>query len=147
MANEVAWQLKIIKRLREFEGEGHKWATPYTVGVPDLVVSTVPNGLMLWEVKIEKAWNTNTDRTIALTEKQTLCLNKYKKSGASVFVCVVLDNGVNNQWLNLFAPPPDQRKLVLSKCTVLADSYKWSGKESLVDFVRTRAFNIGLQQS
>ena len=58
--NEVGWQSKILKRIKKEGGWGKKWATSYTVGVPDLILSFEEKGVCVTEVKLEKDWNTNT---------------------------------------------------------------------------------------
>lgn len=89
MANkELDLQKRIIDRLKLEGGHGHKWATEWTVGVPDLVLAHSIFGLALVEAKLEVDWRINTTRTIQLTELQRLELQKYQDAGAKV-ACIV----------------------------------------------------------
>lgn len=94
MAKEVEWQTKIIKRIRSEGGYAKKWATQYSVGVPDLVtvLNDEQSGLAashFFEVKLEKSWFKNTSRKIKLSEKQKYEISALAKAGARVGVILL----------------------------------------------------------
>ena len=91
--NELKLQKHIIKLLKKEGGTGHKWATEWTVGVPDLVLAHPKTGLVLAEVKLETRWQSNTTRMIKLTDAQQIVLRRYSKAGASVLVLVGITHG------------------------------------------------------
>jgi hypothetical protein len=69
MGKETQWQSKILTRVRGEGGYGRKWATQYSVGVPDLITAT-QRGVLFIECKYEGDWNKATSRKIKFSEKQ-----------------------------------------------------------------------------
>ena len=135
--NEVGWQSKILKRIKKEGGWGKKWATSYTVGVPDLILSFEEKGVCVTEVKLEKDWNTNTKRTLKLTEKQLDNLNKIRDAGGLGFVTLVVDNGSREQWVSIYPAPKMGEKLEVQGhyATSNQTALNWKSKKRLIDFI------------
>lgn len=92
MLNEVKWQTKFIKRIRTEGGYARKWATQYTVGVPDLIAvlrHEFESQCHFFEVKLEKNWFKNTNRTIDVSAKQLFELRSLQDAGANVAVVLI----------------------------------------------------------
>ena len=88
---ETDIQAGIIKQIRGDGGHGHKWATDYAVGVPDLICGIPGLGVALIEVKFEKKWDLNRARTIKMEPKQILEINKYRATGGVAFGLVAVE--------------------------------------------------------
>jgi hypothetical protein len=71
-------QADIIKSIKAESGYAKKWATPYTVGVPDLVGSLPSVGCFLMEVKKPGKQP---------TPKQAYELKQYQDAGGLVLLC------------------------------------------------------------
>lgn len=89
MANEVEWQTRICKSLRAEGGYGHKWASAYLVGVPDIVAALPRIGSFFIEVKLIDGVSRGFNRKIGVTLKQQLELQKMVEAGALAMVGVV----------------------------------------------------------
>lgn len=135
MANEVTWQRKIIKRLCDEGGYGKKWATAYAVGVPDLILVTGALGLLVAEVKLEKNWNKNTDRTLGITSKQKKELNDIRDAGGSACVLLIVQQSPTQSYLNAFAPPGRRGVLTLSRDKALSGAYVWGERGLLSHYL------------
>lgn len=95
MSNELVWQTKLLKQAKREGGHGNKWGAEFQVGVPDLVLATPCTGLVLVEVKLERVWNKNTERTIGVTPIQAHEMQKYHRGGGRVGVLVVIEKGLD----------------------------------------------------
>lgn len=135
MVNEIAWQRRILNQVAKEGGYGKKWATPYTVGVPDLVLSLPRVGLTLAEVKLETNWAKNTQRTIGLTEKQSLELSRFYTAGARTRVLLVVDNGEKDVFMNIFSPPEPRSVLKLSLTEARDRGFVWEYRGQRRGFV------------
>ena len=135
MVNEVYWQTKIIERIRNEGGYGRKWATQYIVGVPDLIVSLNDYGPVFIEVKLEKKWTKNTERTIELTEKQTIELHLLSKASAHAIILLVIWDSPSSVKLVPFFPPPIGEQLRVRRDNVTQGAYKWGSKVELTKYL------------
>lgn len=124
---EVAWQSKIIKRLRSEGAYARKWATQYAVGVPDLIIVGMAgmnflqvSASMFVEVKIEKNWGINTRRTINLSKKQIVEIAAIHKAGGIVRVMVVLEHAPNDATVRLVSGADVAKALASKEGVVLS---------------------------
>lgn len=129
MVLEVDWQRRILKRIRQEGGWGHKWATSYTVGVADLVV-TSPHwqGTALIECKLEKNWHKNTQRTIAYKPKQKEEAHGNIAAGGMAFGIVVVHNGPSDVKICPTRMPGPREKFRATLQDMLRTSYDWRTK-------------------
>jgi hypothetical protein len=136
MAKEIEWQTKIIKRLRKEGGYAKKWASTWSVGVPDLIVSHAAlKGLVALEVKLMRDWKTNTTRKVELTPKQVHELNLIQAGGGRASVLLVLEHE-GNGYINLFQPPAVGDELRITRDWFWMDNFKWRLQSHLlIDFI------------
>lgn len=136
MPGENEWQTKIKDRIVTYGGWAKKWATPYTVGVADLVTTLPGLGNVLIEVKLEKEWNSNTSRTIALRPKQDVELNLVRAAGGRATVLVVVGESARTAKLALVVPPPPREPLKIFRNDLLRETYDWAQNGDLVAYLR-----------
>jgi hypothetical protein len=142
MADEINWQKKYIDAIRQKGCYGKKWASTWSVGVPDLVTSITGLGLVTMEAKLEKAWTKNTFRTLGLTPKQVEELAGIRAADGLAFVLLFVQQAQRETYLNLFVPPPHEpnAELRIDKHTALEGSFRWEdkAKSSIVDWTRDK---------
>lgn len=85
---EIDVQRRLINSIQATGGFARKWASPYSVGVPDLIASVPEVGMVGIEVKFLKRWSKDTGRTVKLTDKQHDVLAKLNRAGGKVAVCI-----------------------------------------------------------
>ena len=110
MTSELDWQRRVIKSAKAQGGWGAKWATQWTVGVPDLILCLHHFGLFAMEVKLFDSVKPGWSRKIHTTDKQKHELNKINEAGGIGFVGVVAKYESSNKAL-LAAVDPEQERL------------------------------------
>lgn len=107
---ETAWQKKIIDSAKALQGYGKKWATQYSVGVPDLILSLPSYGLFLMEVKLIKdiPASGKFSRKVNTTDKQKLELRKFSKAGALSCVGMITYCGPREVYLTVLPYDTEQ---------------------------------------
>ena len=88
--NELDWQARIVKRIRDQGGYGTKVDTSNLIGRPDLLLATPEARMFMVEVKYEKDWNKNTMRTIGITPRQHEEIKLINDGGGTALVLVVV---------------------------------------------------------
>ncbi len=125
--NELAWQRKIIQRAGVRGGYGRKWASQYSVGVPDLILVHGGNVCFV-EVKLEKVTAARYFRhTLKVTAKQEYELQRLRAAGAMAFIVAVLYYGRAKAYLLPVFPDGDY---VVSSDDI-ERSYDWYGSHSI----------------
>lgn len=138
MADELAWQRRFARRVTEEGGYGKKWSSTYAVGVPDLILGTPEIGLFVAEAKLEKDWNMETKRTLALTDKQILELHRIAEGGGTTSILVFLEQTPRECYVNLFPRPQIRDRLTLSRTDMITGAFKWQQKEGLLPWLNKR---------
>lgn len=121
--NELGWQRKIIKSVRDQGGYGKKWSTQMTVGVPDLVLALPDVGLFLMEVKLFTGAKDRFSRKVDTTPKQRLELGRFIKGGGLAVVGVVVNWEKRGNYL--VALPPDVEHLSADECVEKYPTRPW----------------------
>jgi len=122
--NEIEWQTRICKSLKAEGGYGHKWASAYLVGVPDIVASLPRVGSFFIEVKLIDDVAEGFRRKIGVTDKQELELKKLVAAGAFALVGVV---SVVNKTVNLTFVPHTLETLAWSDIGTKYPTCAWQG--------------------
>lgn len=133
---EVDYQRLMNQQVVKDGGYAKKWATPYSVGVPDLIW-VVSGDVWFVEVKLEVAEGSFL-RTIRLTDKQKLELDRLRKAGALVAVVVVVVK--NNKARCIIKEPPSPAESVMVSSDDLLDAYSLGEMSKMItDFKRSKA--------
>lgn len=99
---EVDWQRSVIEAVKKAGGYGRKWATQWSVGVPDLVLVLPNAGAVFVEVKCARSGSPDFKRTVALTQKQKLELGRILDAGGKALVVVFAEVKGPSKPLRLF---------------------------------------------
>lgn len=126
MSNELEWQRRIIKSVKSQGGWGAKWATQWTVGVPDLVLCLPQPGVFVMEVKLFKDVKPRWSRQVGTTVKQRHSLSEINSAGGLGLVGVVVKYaGTNKTLLAALHPATD----TLSETSMdLRPKVEWENK-------------------
>jgi hypothetical protein len=126
MSNELEWQRRIVKSVKSQGGWGAKWATQWTVGVPDLVLCLPDHGLFTMEVKLFKDLKPAWSRQVGTTEKQKHALSSINAAGGLGLVGAVIKYAGTSK-TELVAIHPSTE--VLSETSMAMRPYvEWSNK-------------------
>ena len=121
--NELDWQARICKALREQGGYARKVDTKNNIGMLDLLVS-VPGGggLAAVEVKYEKDWNSDTTRTIDVTQRQHQEWKDIRDAWGTSYMLVVATVGPRKHYV---CHVPHVVDLPLNRREVIVAGYQW----------------------
>mgnify|MGYP006423657611 CR=1 FL=1 len=110
LTGELDWQRRIIQSTKAQGGWGAKWATQWTVGVPDLILCLQGLGMFAMEVKLFDSVKPGWSRKIHTTDKQKHELSKINEAGGLGLVGVVVkyDSGKR---VSLVASDPGRERL------------------------------------
>lgn len=120
---EVDWQTKIVNRVKEQGGYGAKWATQFSVGKPDLILTH--GDTLFVEVKYETDWFKNTARTLGFTSKQNLEAQRINEAGGRCFGLVVIQNGLRDVKLCPVEMPDPRSQLRIKLQILQSERYDW----------------------
>jgi len=126
VSNELEWQRRIIKSTKSQGGWGAKWATQWTVGVPDLVLCLPEPGVFVMEVKLFRDVKSGWSRQVGTTVKQRHSLSEINSAGGLGLVgAVVKYSGINKTLLVGVHPSTE----VLSETSIdMRPSVEWKNK-------------------
>jgi len=126
MSNELEWQRRIIKSTKSQGGWGAKWATQWTVGVPDLVLCLPEPGVFVMEVKLFKDVKPGWSRQVGTTVKQRHSLSEINSAGGLALVGAVVKYSGTNRTLLVGVHPSTE---VLSETSIdMRPSVEWKNK-------------------
>ena len=125
MTGELDWQRRIVKSAKAQGGWGAKWATQWTVGVPDLILCLRGFGMFAMEVKLFDSVKPGWSRKIQTTDKQKHELNKINEAGGIGFVGVVVKYESSNKAL-LAAVDPEQERLSENEWLFTVEWINWA---------------------
>lgn len=88
---EKEWQRKIVQTIKDEGGWGRKWASPYAIGVPDLILCHGLFSTYFMEVKHLDVTNRSTKPVlVGLTDNQVSTCRQIEKAGGKVVVGAVV---------------------------------------------------------
>lgn len=108
MTDEIIWQRRIIKSVKNEGGWGRKWATQMTVGVPDLILALPHFGMFCAEVKLYQDAVEGWNRRTGVTEKQRHEINKINSAGGLGLVIGIVEYKNNNKYAIAFDANQDK---------------------------------------
>lgn len=126
MSNELEWQRRIIKSVKSQGGWGAKWATQWTVGVPDLVLCLPEPGVFVMEVKLFKDVKPGWSRQVGTTVKQRHSLSEINSAGGLGLVGAVVKYAGTNKIILVGVHPSTE---TLSETSIdIRPSVEWKNK-------------------